>query len=203
MIAYLETETPRGVTSSFLNWLSDEAWSHNQLIRFLQGYDLPPGDSQAAPFQRLLDELPEVGRVEAKKKLATRAASLLAEQPDVKRTGEDPDEVLYNLLQLCAGLPEIPESRQESRAVGVDLHVPAEREKTSVRRLLGQLFDSRVGQRPILHDDVPEVGPHTHRFDRRIAGQGAVAHECRPARLPLGGSEGGGLGGAAAAGGSR
>jgi hypothetical protein len=57
------------------------------------------------PYLWLLRGLPEADeRYAAEKKFASRLAVFLREKPDVKRPGKRPDQVLYNLLMLCAGL---------------------------------------------------------------------------------------------------
>jgi hypothetical protein len=45
-------------------------------------------------------------RAEAVAKLATKVAELLRRQPDVTRPGIRPDDLLYNLFLLCAGLDQ-------------------------------------------------------------------------------------------------
>src|SRR5436309_11005637 len=65
----------------------------------------PPPSSTLFPYTTLFRSIPEADeRYPAKKEFARRVAALLNEQPDVKPTGKRPEQVLYNLLMLCAGL---------------------------------------------------------------------------------------------------
>jgi hypothetical protein len=87
------------------NWLASDDWNTTQLIDWFQGYDLPALGHDEEPYLWLVRGIPEADeRYPAEKKFASRAAVLLKEQPDVKRPGKRPDQVLYNLLMLCAGL---------------------------------------------------------------------------------------------------
>lgn len=86
-------------------WLERGDWEPEQLIDWLQGYKLPPVGHDDEPFLWLLRGLPvadERYRVEVE--LARRVSKLLGDEPDVKRPGDRPDQVLYNLFMLCAGL---------------------------------------------------------------------------------------------------
>ncbi|MCI0488513.1 MAG: hypothetical protein L0229_18145 [Blastocatellia bacterium] len=86
-------------------WLAREDWQPRQLIDWLQGYDLPPVGHGEEPYLWLLRGLPPADeRYEAEIKLASRVARILEDKPDEKRPGTRPDEVLYNLFMLCAGL---------------------------------------------------------------------------------------------------
>lgn len=86
-------------------WLQCEEWQPQQLIDWLQGYGLPPVGHEDSPYQWILRGLPlGAERHRAEQTLALRAAQLLDGQPDVKPVGTRPNEVLYNLLYLCAGL---------------------------------------------------------------------------------------------------
>lgn len=86
-------------------WLAREDWEPQQLIDWLQGYGLPPFGHDDDPFLWLLRGLPAGDeRYSAETKLASRVAAVLEEQPDVKCPGDRPDELLYNLFMLCAGL---------------------------------------------------------------------------------------------------
>jgi len=86
-------------------WLAREAWDSGQLMEWLQGYGLPPVGHDEEPYVWLLRGLPLADeRHRAETTLATRIARVLEDRPDVKRPGRRPDQLLYNLLMLCAGL---------------------------------------------------------------------------------------------------
>jgi hypothetical protein len=77
----------------------------DELIDWLQGYELPPVGHEDEPFMWILRGLPEADeRYWAESQLAIRVAQFLVEKPDQERPGDHPDQVLYNLLMLCAGL---------------------------------------------------------------------------------------------------
>jgi hypothetical protein len=115
------------------DWLASENWSTSKLVDWFQGYDLPALGHEEEPYLWLLRGIPDdAERYQTEKKLATRAAVFLREQPDVKRPGQDPDQVLYNLLMFCAGLSSAHEladplfeflerRRLEGKWRGVDL----------------------------------------------------------------------------------
>lgn len=87
------------------SWLNCEKWTPEQLIDWLQGYDLPAVGHDEDPYVWLLRGLPlgeDRNRMEVR--FAERVAHVLEDAPDVKRPGKRPDEVLYNLFMLCAGL---------------------------------------------------------------------------------------------------
>jgi hypothetical protein len=86
-------------------WLRQPDPPSLQLIRWLQGYDLPCPQGHEEPYQLVLRGLP-IGRERhnAATTLATRAADLLRSAPDVKGIGKAPAAVAYNLLSLCAAL---------------------------------------------------------------------------------------------------
>ena len=99
-------DSPLQDMTGFLeNWLARTDWEPGQLIRFLQGYDIPALGHEDEPYQWILRGLPR-GRKRhpTRKKLAERLASVLSAAPDVERPGKRPEEVLYNLLMLCAGV---------------------------------------------------------------------------------------------------
>jgi hypothetical protein len=91
--------------SMLAEWLQQTHWEPQQMIDWLQGYKLPPVGHDDEPFLWLLRGLPVADELcSAKRELATRAAKVLADKPDETRPGTRPDEVLYNLFMLCAGL---------------------------------------------------------------------------------------------------
>jgi hypothetical protein len=87
-------------------WLAREDWKPEQLLDWLQGYGLPPVGHDDDPFLWVLRGLPEADeRHPAETALANRVAKVLDEvKPDVTQPGDRPDELLYNLFMLCAGL---------------------------------------------------------------------------------------------------
>ena len=88
-------------------WLDDRAGQPAVLARWLQRLDLPLPTSHEEPYEVLLRALPhDERRHDAVVTLAGRAAALLDTKPDVERTGVRPEQMLYNLLMLCAGLNE-------------------------------------------------------------------------------------------------
>jgi len=87
------------------SWLEQGDWQQQQLIDWLQGFGLPSARYEDEPFQWLLRGVPLAAeRYRAEREFARRAAALLDDQPDVHPVGRRPNEVLYNLLELCAGL---------------------------------------------------------------------------------------------------
>lgn len=86
-------------------WLASENWNTARLVDWFQGYDLPPAGHDDEPYLWLLRGIPDDDeRYAAEKKFASRVATLLQQEPDVKRPGKRADQVLYDLLMLCAGL---------------------------------------------------------------------------------------------------
>jgi hypothetical protein len=94
-----------------VNWLHHEDWQGEQLIRWSQYYDFPPVGHDEEPYKWLLRAL-HPGEKALKAKLAQRLAAVLEARPDVKRPGKRPEQVLYNLLLLSAGLKQ-PEQLAE------------------------------------------------------------------------------------------
>jgi hypothetical protein len=88
-----------------LPWLDSAEWDSHQLVRWLQGYDLPALGGDEEPYVWLLYGLP-AGRDRhlRETQLAERTARLIEAQPDVFRPGDMPERLLYNLLFLCSGL---------------------------------------------------------------------------------------------------
>lgn len=115
------------------SWLADSDWRTEDLLHWLQGYGLPATRSDEDSHVWLLRGLPLTGdRPAAKAELARRVAVLLREKPDVRKPGRHPEEVLYNLLMLAAGLslPEVlaeplyesyQRSELEGKYLGLDL----------------------------------------------------------------------------------
>jgi len=91
-------------------WLVGPADDNTQLIRWLQGYDLPPVGDGDEPYLWLLRSLPADGdRGAAERALAGHLARLLDTQPDVNLPGRWPRRLLYNALTMAAalGIPAI------------------------------------------------------------------------------------------------
>src|SRR5207253_9557411 len=87
------------------NWLMKEDWNMSQLMDWLQGYGLPFAGDADEPYLWLLRGIPEASeRHVTEVQFAGRVAALIRECPDVERPGKRPDQILYNLFMLCAGL---------------------------------------------------------------------------------------------------
>ena len=86
-------------------WLDNPESEKDQLIRWLEGYDLPGEYDHEGAYLWLLRGLP-TGRDRAacKRTLALQLGKLIEEQPDVYPQGREPGRLLYNLLSLCASL---------------------------------------------------------------------------------------------------
>ncbi|MBI1786384.1 MAG: XRE family transcriptional regulator [Acidobacteria bacterium] len=99
-------DSPTGWMSRILvPWLEQEIWRTGDLVDWFQGYGLPVTGEEEYPFRWILRSLPlGAERNKYKTTLAARLASLLDERPDVDPPGRRPDDVLYNLFMLCAGL---------------------------------------------------------------------------------------------------
>ena len=101
----IEASAVREMRQQLKAWLARKDWSIDELVSWLRGEGLPASDTYQEPYAWLLDGLPLADkRYEAETELASRAASLLATQPDMQPRNEERDEWLYNLLMLCAGL---------------------------------------------------------------------------------------------------
>jgi hypothetical protein len=105
-----ENESVVRMRSTVSSWLSSDDWNSTRLIDWFQGYDLPALGHEEEPYLWLLRGIPESGeRRPTEKAMANRVAVLLREQPDVRRPGRRPDQVLYNLFMFCAGLSSAEE----------------------------------------------------------------------------------------------
>jgi len=88
-----------------MDWLAKKDWDTSQLIDWLQGYDLPLFGDSDEPYLWLLRGVPEADeRYPAETEFASRVAALIDERPDVERRGKRPDQLLFNLFMLSAGL---------------------------------------------------------------------------------------------------
>jgi hypothetical protein len=109
-----ETPTNDGDTDDLLmelrselcDWLTNSADDETERLQdWLQGYYLSAFGYTDEPYLLLLRALPQIDESYATETaLARRAAHILAARPDVLRPGKRPEQLLYNLLMLCAGL---------------------------------------------------------------------------------------------------
>jgi hypothetical protein len=88
------------VANRIREWLEGPrpSWT---LVDWLEGYNLPAVGPEEEPYiwlRRGLDKLPP----EYQERFVVQLAQFIEERPDVERPGDRPDEVLYNLLWLCA-----------------------------------------------------------------------------------------------------
>jgi hypothetical protein len=101
----IEASAVREMRRQLQAWLARKDWEMDELVNWLRGEGLPASDIDQEPYAWLLDGLPLADkRYDAEVELASRAASLLAMQPDMQPRSEERDKWLYNLLMLCAGL---------------------------------------------------------------------------------------------------
>jgi len=103
------------------NWLARESWQPEDLHAWLEGLGLPAVGHDDEPYLWILRGLPLAERRgRAERMLAERVAAVLERQPDVHRPGRRPEQVLYNLLMLAAGLGD-------ARELAEPLHAMAQR----------------------------------------------------------------------------
>jgi hypothetical protein len=101
----IEVSAVREMRERLANWLAQKDWDVKQLADWLQGKGLPALDDDEEPYVWLLRGLPLADeRYRAEIELAARAGRLLETQPDTQAPTPERDELLYNLLMLCAGL---------------------------------------------------------------------------------------------------
>jgi hypothetical protein len=103
-IEFQDTSSVR-VSQLLTAWLKKDTWDTQELVDWLQGYPLPPVGYDEEPFVWILRgaSLSEE-RYETERQLTQRLAHLLRRLPEVASLSTRPEEVLYNLLMLCAGL---------------------------------------------------------------------------------------------------
>lgn len=100
----IEAPAVREMRARLGDWLAQEDWGVEQLAGWLQGKGLPAVDDEE-PYVWLLRGLPLADkRYRAEIELAARAGHLLETEPDALRHDPERNELLYNLLMLCAGL---------------------------------------------------------------------------------------------------
>lgn len=115
-------------------WLNDNGPNFQPLVDWLQGYGLF-AQGYEEPYQHLLRALPlGTSRAEEARRLARRVASFLDQRPDVARLGSRPDDLLYNLFQLCAGL--------DQRELALPLKRIYERLKTGTSHMSAEAQDA-------------------------------------------------------------
>lgn len=101
----IETAAVREMRQLLRAWLERDDWEIRQLTEWLCGKGLPASDIDQEPYVWLLHGLPLADeRFHAETELAARAARLLETQIDLHPPDKHRDELLYNLLMLCAGL---------------------------------------------------------------------------------------------------
>lgn len=99
------TEAVKLMQERLTAWLDKPEAEAGQLVRWLEGYDLPAEHPYEEPYLWLLRGLP-LGRERHNyaSALSVHLAALLDEQPDVRPRGRRPERLLYNLLSLCGAL---------------------------------------------------------------------------------------------------
>lgn len=86
-------------------WLEKSDWTIDELLNWLQGFELPAVGYDDEPYVWILRGLPLADeRHQAERELARRLSSFLSQQPDVKPSNIVTNEALYNVLMLCAEL---------------------------------------------------------------------------------------------------
>src|SRR6185503_11521173 len=130
-------------------WLGDDQAGPGLLVRWLQGYGLPPVGHDEEPYLWLLRGIPPgADRDNVEEAFANRVAKLLDEKPDETRLGERPDQLLYNLYHLCAGLQRPDELGERLYAVFTRGKLKGEWRGVDLRyALLGALISNQVDAR--------------------------------------------------------
>ncbi len=86
-------------------WLRHEQWQPIELIRLLVGDDLPAVGSAEEPYVWILRGIGTGAyRADRKARMAARMGEFIEQQPEVELPGPRPEQMFYNLLQLCAGM---------------------------------------------------------------------------------------------------
>ena len=104
--ANLEAGTEPMVNTTRLHvWLSDSNWDVTQLVRFLRGDDMPASYARMEPYEWIDDALANGGSRSAfESELAKRLGRLLDEEPEIQQSWPRSEQVLFNLLAVCANL---------------------------------------------------------------------------------------------------
>jgi len=95
------------ISRKFIDWLSKETWTTQELVDWLLGYEFPPIGDDDEPYILILQaiEVGKNGKRILKDELAKRMAELINKKPDVKGFSRHKimnDKLLYNLLLLAA-----------------------------------------------------------------------------------------------------
>jgi hypothetical protein len=87
-------------------WLSQSDWKTDELVDFLRGEGImPPSFAQSEPFEWVEYALSNAGeRPDFETDLARRLGDLLDREPDVNLCWPRPEQVLFNLLTICASM---------------------------------------------------------------------------------------------------
>jgi hypothetical protein len=101
----IDDEHSQRVGRSLSIWLSQQSWEVQELVDWLQGYTLPPVGQDEEPFVWILRGVTlNDDRYKAESELAFRLARFIETEPGSIQLGKRPNQVLYNLFMLCAGL---------------------------------------------------------------------------------------------------
>ena len=92
-------------TAGLQRWLASSDRDPKQFVRWLQDYDIPGDREGREPHEWLLEQL-GVGtsRAENEGRMAEALAEFIESEPDRSPPGDDPDQLMYNLFHLAAGL---------------------------------------------------------------------------------------------------
>lgn len=101
----LMDEHSQRIGRSLALWLNQQSWEIQELIDWLQGYTLPPVGHDEEPFVWILRGLfLNDDRYKAESELAFRLVKLMESDAGSILLSKRPNQVLYNLFMLCAGL---------------------------------------------------------------------------------------------------
>lgn len=92
------------VQAAIQPWIDDPARDTTQLERWLCGRDFPPVGPEEEPYIWLLRAIPRGAARPSFETELTRSAVALVERASELRETPEGEQVLYNLLGLCAGL---------------------------------------------------------------------------------------------------
>lgn len=99
-------DTTVGAISRLLDeWLSRKQWQPIELIRLLVGDDLPAVGPGEEPYVWILRGLGTgADGAEREAGLAARMGEFIDQKPEVELPGPRPEQMLFNLLSLCAAM---------------------------------------------------------------------------------------------------